>query len=264
MVLITLLSSLFSIYPWNLTTSTYLTQGEYSNGNTSISKSGYISMDRRGKDGFVIGYEDLLLKIDSVEYRQFNWMARDIFWIKPSIRLAGIAGHIETNNKDYAWISGVQIEGDLPWFGYSHSYIRSDYQNFQYINPYTLDESWIQNKIDQIDFHLSKKFKYFTTRIGLIRQQIEGINYSTTQLSLSGAIMKKLTYSLLFSQGENVYAIDPYLLIINNNPEILTQSISIKSSYKINPNLYLSGVWTTQSYKNFEVDYLSIGITGRF
>ncbi|MBC8196939.1 MAG: hypothetical protein H8E60_03535 [Candidatus Marinimicrobia bacterium] len=264
MVLITLLSSLFSIYPWNLTTSTYLTQGEYSNGNTSISKSGYISMDRRGKDGFIIGYRDLLVKTENGDYRQFNWMARDIFWIKPSIRLAGIAGHIETNNKDYAWISGVQIEGDLPWFGYSHSYIRSDYQNYQFTNEYSYNKEWVKNEVEQIDFHLSKKFKYFTTRIGLIRQQIESINYYITQLSISGKIKKKLSYSLLFSQGENKYAIDPYLLIINNNPEILTQSMSIKGSYKINPNLYISGVWTIQSYENFEVDYLSIGITGRY
>ena len=261
MILAALLSSIFSIYPWNIGGSVYNTTGTYSDGGSSISKAGYFSMDRRQKDGFVIGYEDLIIEKDDDTYRQFNWMGRDVFWIKPSLRLVGLVGHLSSSNNDDAWLGGVQAEGDLPWFGYSTGFIRSDYQ---FWIPYALLDAWENVIIDQYDFQFSKKWGPIITRIGMLNQIMGDDTYSMKQLTITGTIKEKISGSFSFSSGESLYAVDTYLLVINNNPEILTQSMSLRGTYKFTPNLYLSSIWTQQTYDPYTIQYVSVGVTGRF
>jgi hypothetical protein len=81
---------------------------------------------------------------------------------------------------------------------------------------------------------------------------------------VSGRFREKCTASFSFSQGESLYAVDPYLLIINNNAEILNQTMALRGTYKVSPNFYISGVWTQHKYVPFDIRYLSIGLTGRF
>lgn len=261
MILAALLSSFFTIYPWNIGGSIYNTTGTYTDGGSSVSKAGYFSMDRRSKDGFVIGYEDLLIEKDNDTYRQFNWMGRDVFWIKPSLRFIGLVGHLSSSNSDDAWIAGVQAEGDLPWLGYSFGFIRSDYQLW---NPYALFDTWENLLIDQYDFHLSRKLGPVVARLGTMNQKVDDNNYSMIQLTITGNIIDKITGSVSYSSGESLYAVDPYLLVINNNPEILNESMAIRSTYKLNPNFYISGIWTQHKYDLYNIQYLSVGLTGRF
>ena len=88
--------------------------------------------------------------------------------------------------------------------------------------------------------------------------------YSMKQLTITGTIKEKISGSFSFSSGESLYAVDTYLLVINNNPEILTQSMSLRGTYKFTPNLYLSSIWTQQTYDPYTIQYVSVGVTGRF
>ncbi|MBT3300221.1 MAG: hypothetical protein HOB40_01855 [Candidatus Marinimicrobia bacterium] len=269
MILSTILASIFSIYPWNMSVTGYATSGQYSDEGSSFSQAGYISMDRRSKDGFVLAYEDLTIEKDGETYRQFNWMGRDAFWIKPSLRFVGIVGHLESPSEnesligsDDAWLAGGRIEGDLKWFGYSTGFIRSDYQIWF---PWSLREDvWYNLLIDQFDLQLSRKIGPVVMRIGLTQEKIDDKNYTTNSMLVSGRFREKCTASFSFSQGESLYAVDPYLLIINNNAEILNQTMALRGTYKVSPNFYISGVWTQHKYVPFDIRYLSIGLTGRF
>ena len=261
MILATILSSLFTIYPWNVGGSVYGTSGEYSDGGSRHSTSAYFSMDRRSKDGFVIGYEDLMIKKDDETYRQFNWVGRDIFWIKPSLRLVGLIGHLQSSNSDDAWLGGGKIEGDLPWLKYSAGYVRSDYQLWL---PYSLRDAWKNIIIDQVEIQISRKLGPIVMRLGAINQTMGDTFYSMNHVALVGKIKNKITGSFLFSAGESLYAVDTDLLIINNNPEILTQSMAIRATYKLNPNIYISGIWAQHKYNPYDIQYLSIGLSGRF
>ncbi|NOZ03278.1 MAG: hypothetical protein GXO92_01525 [FCB group bacterium] len=266
-MILTALLSLISIYPWNAGVTLFGTTGQYSTGEDYLSKAVYFAMDRRLKDGFTVGYEDISIRNDSTTYRQYNTLARDIFWIKPQLRFGGIVGHIATNVTDDGWLWGTQIEGDLPWFGYALGYTHSDYQNWQPL--FNNFQNTTEILIEQWDFSLSRRVRKSVFRVGLTQQSLDSDRYQT----ISGAWLfqpyRSTLISLNYAFGESRYAVDPYALLLDNNPDILNRVVNFRVGYRITPNWSVSAVYSDHLYtgatnKAYRVRYFAAGIQVRY
>lgn len=266
MILTTLLS-LISIYPWNAGISLFGTTGQYSTGEDYSSKAVYFSMDRRLKDGFTVGYEDLSITTDSTTYRQYNTLARDIFWIKPQIRFGGIVGHIVTNLTDDGWLWGTQIEGDLPWFGYALGYTHSDYQNWQPL--FGNIQNTTEILIEQWDFSLSRRVSKNVFRLGLTQQSMGPDRYRTISTAWLFQPYPSTFITLHYAFGESRYAVDPYALLLDNNPDVLNRVVSLRAGYRITPNWSVNAVYSNHRYTGvtdepYRVKYFAVGIQVRY
>ncbi len=256
--------SKYSIYPWNIGSSVYYTVGDYSNGTQSVSKSVYWSMDERKKTSFVVGYEELVISNDATgEYKQYNLLTKDVFWFKNQLRFVGLGGRITSNYEDNGWFLGGMAEGDLKWFGYSFGLIQSNFQQWRAFS--NLGFEWENVDIHQFNGVLSRRIGSVTFYVGEQYQEFQNDIYRTHSISLSGYFFEKIGITMSGSFGESRYSIDPYSLILNNNPEILTKNISGKLTYRINPNWYIHAVFAQHKYDtNQSINYSSVGIQCRF
>ncbi len=255
--------SLFSLYPWNMGASSYYTTGDYSNGKQSVSKTIYWSMDERQKNGFVLGYEELIISSDNGDYEQYNLLTKDMFWIKKQLRLGGLAGRMTSNDTDNGWFLGGMVEGDLKWFGYSFGLIQSNFQQWHLFSDQLAE--WDNVHIKQVNSVLSRRVGRITIFLGQQYQEFQDETYTTNSFSLSGYFYEKLGLTISGSFGESRYSIDPYLLILNNNPEILKKNLSGKLVYRINPNWYIHGSFAFHEYESEQsINYSSFGIQCRF
>jgi len=261
------LLTLISIYPWNAGLSVYGTSGQYSTGEEYVSKAVYFSMDRRLKDGFTVGYEDLTITTASTTYRQYNTLARDVFWIKPQLRFGGIIGHITTNQTDDGWLWGTQVEGDLPWFGYALGYTYSDYQNWQ---PLFTDLNNVADIfVEQWDLSLSRWFGKHVFRTGMMYQTMDSLTYTTFSGSWVYQPTKSFFLAATYSLGESRYSIDPYTLILDNNPDILKRMFSFRAGYRFTANWSLTIVASRHNYSrikdpDYRADYIAFGVQVRY
>jgi len=260
--MLSILLSFFSLYPWNIGGSVYGTLGNYSDGREYLSKAVYVSMDRRGKDGFVIGYEDLEISNENENYHQYNLVVRDIFWIKSSLRFVGIVGHLTASDSDDGWLWGTYAEGDLPWFGYSIGYIHSDYHTWSSFKEAYPNREEVN--ISQWDASLSKLIGDNVIRFGFLQQDIG----SETNRSLfsNWTYFPSKSFSMIFSyvHGKSRYSIDPDYLTINNNPDILKNLIGLRILYRFTPNWSINGIYSHHIYDEYTINYIGFGIQARF
>ncbi|MFQ6677968.1 MAG: hypothetical protein ACE5D0_06560 [Fidelibacterota bacterium] len=255
--------SIFSLYPWNIGASSFYTAGEYSNGSQSISKTVFWSMDERKKNGFVLGYEELIISSDNGDYEQYNLLTKDMFWIKKQLRLGGLAGRMTSNNTDNGWFLGGLVEGDFKWFGYSFGLIQSNFQQWHLFSNQLAE--WDNVNIKQYSGVISRRIRSITIFAGAQYQEFQEETYITNSISLSGFFYGKFGLTVSGSFGESRYSFDPYLLILNNNPEILKKNLSAKLLYRINPNWYIHGAFALHEYEYEQsINYSSIGIQCRF
>lgn len=291
------------LYPWNLSLGSYYTYGEYSTGQIYQSKMGYFSMDRRWKDRFSIAVEKIKITGDDKSYNQTNFFGRDYFYIKPEISLGGIVGvfqtdttyttdmdssnsswNVERKSKDehHGWVVGVQISGDLPWLGYAASYIRSEYQYiFRKADEYHYDESigeqdttyfydyYFYEPVDQWAVHLSRRIGNHVVRLGETIQQFDTEILSTTSGGWDWTISDNFGSTLSAGFGKSRYAVEPALLLLNNNPDNLTKTASLRLSWRVLVNWRLTAVVSYQEFQPIEhskyhITYGAIGIQGRF
>ncbi len=293
--------SLDALYPWNLGTSAYYTYGKYSDGKQYRSYAGYVSMDRRWRDRFAISYEDLKVTTDSTVYRQYNVLGRDFFWIKTGFRIGGIVGFFDSNigldtmfvnslsqekqteTHLNGWIAGTQITGDLRRFGYAVSYIHSEYFNVEHVTDirnyperFSLnDTTYYYDEISEIFVNqytgiIGKKFGDHIFRLGGMVQQVnDDYMYSAIGTWLWQPT-DPLSISASLNIGESRFSVDPYALVINNNPDVLRDLSNINITYRINTNWHLIGVYSFHRYETLEDDkpyhsnFFTIGFQGRF
>ena len=262
MILNTLLS-LFSIYPWNIGASAYYTFGDYSNGNQSESTAIYWSMDERQKNGFVLGYEELIISSDNEDYEQYNLLTKDVFWIKNQFRLVGLGGRMTSNTSDNGWFLGGMVEGDLKWFGYSFGLVQSNFQQWHLLSDFIAE--WDDVNINQYNGVLSRRIGPITFSVGHQYQKFQKETYTTNSFALSGYFFEKYGITLRGSFGESRYSIDPYYLILNNNPEVLKKNLFGRLDYRISPNWYIHAVFSHHEYEAKQsINYSSLGIQCRF
>jgi hypothetical protein len=262
MTLSTLLA-LFTLYPWNIGVSVYQTMGDYSTGESYRSRAVYLAMDRRMKDGFVVGYEDLRIGTDTTTYRQYNVLARDVYWILPELRVGGVVGHLETNLTDDGWLWGAQAEGDLPWLGYAVGYIHSDYQNWQPV--FTDLQNTTEITIDQWDLSLSRRLRNHIFRVGLLKQRMDRQRYTLWSGQWTWQPVEALILSAAYASGESRYSVDPYLLLLDNNPDVLERVVNLRAAYRLTPNWTAMVVLSQHHYRrlettSYQVKYLAVGI----
>jgi len=313
-----------ALYPWNLGTSVYYTYGKYSNGDDYRSISGYLSMDRRWRDRFAISYEDLKITGDNMDYRQYNILGRDFFWIKTGFRIGGIVGFFDSSTLEetwqdslvadslwvnqrgvvqdvkYAssehksnthlngWIAGTQITGDLKWFGYAISYIHSEYFNIEHkSDAYFYEEPFLENWFlynDTTYYYDNINETYVNQYTGIISRQLgnhlfraggmlQYVNDSPMVSAIGTWIwqpLDPLSISTSLMIGESRYSVNPYALLINNNPDVLQDLSNIHITYKLNTNWHLIGVYSFHRYetivdrKPYHSNFFTIGIQGRF
>ncbi|KPL07446.1 hypothetical protein AMJ86_04485 [bacterium SM23_57] len=260
------LAVFLSLYPWNLGVGGYYTVGEYSTARTYRSQKAMISMDRRSKDLFVLDYEHLSIEDDLSTYKQDNVLIRNLFWIKPEFRIGNIAGYIQSNSTEEGWLLGAQLEGDLPWFGYSMAYSYSEFQGWESMSTYWDITTY---PITQWSVGISKKLGPVIVRTQAVTQNTWGVNYWKCSGKVIANLLKNIYVTLYGETGESRYALDPYLLVLDNNPDILHQSYGLYAVYQVHTNISLSCEALRKEYSpifeytgstDYHVQYLVFGI----
>jgi hypothetical protein len=258
--------SLISLYPWNFGVSGYLTLGKYSTNRNYQSKQVVVYIDRRGKDLLLLNYEHLNIKDDLGDFKQENIIFRNVLWFRPELRMGSIAGLVHSNSIDKGWIIGCQGEGDLPWLGYSIDYTYLEFQGWE---PQPVVWNIIDYPITQLGFGVSRKFYSFIFRFHSTKQHISGNDYFLFSSRIICGLIKDFTFALRGSVGKSRYALDPYLLIMDNNPDILKQLYGIYIGYQVTPNISISGealrkeyspAFNLQNYNAYHVKYIVFGI----
>ena len=258
--------SFLTLYPWNLGVSGYFTLGDYSTDRSYQSKQVVASLDRRGKDVLLLNYENLDIKDDIGSFTQENIIFRNVLWFRPELRLGSIAGLVQSNSIDKGWMVGGQSEGDLPWLGYSLDYTYSEFRGWE---PQPVVWNIIDYPITQLGFGVSKKLNLLIVRMHVVKQRVDGNDYFLFSGKITCDIWKDLSFALHGSMGESRYALDPYILVMENNPDILKQSYGIYASYQITPNISISGealrkeyspAFDLRWYTKYHIRYFVFGI----
>jgi len=255
-----------SLYPWNLGISGIYTLGDYSMDRFYRSEKVFVSMDRRRHDMIVAGYEHLTIADDLGIYRQDNLLFRGVFWLRPEFRLGSVAGVSQSNSVNEGWLIGAQAEGDLPWFGYSADYTFLEFQGWQ---PQQND--WIVSEfpITQWTFGISQAYGPILLREVVSAQSTRGNDYLKVTGKIACRIGDRLVGTLYGESGESRYALDPYLLVLDNNPDILNLSFGLHVSYQVVRNLSVSCEALRKEYTpvfrfdgstDYHVRYLAFGL----
>jgi hypothetical protein len=258
--------SLLALYPWNLGVSGYYTIGEYSIDRTYRSEQAIVSLDRRGKDALILGYEHLAIKDDFGTYKQDNILFRNVLWLQSKFRLGSIAGLVLSNSVDEGLLLGGQLEGDLPWLGYSLDYTYLEFQGWELQSPFWVT---IEHPIVQGGVGISKKISRLIVRAHIVGQRTGGNGYLLSSAKIVCDVGKDLFITVHGSIGESRYAIEPYLLVVDNNPDILKLSFGVHTFYRVTPNVSISGEALRKEYSpafdlqwntTYHVKYLVFGI----
>ena len=228
---------LFSLYPWNLGVGGNYTVGNYSNDRNYRSERIALSLDRRNQDLFVVTYEHLKIDDNFGRYAQDNVLIRGSFWIKPEFRLGSIAGIVQSNSIEEGWLIGAQVEGDVPWFGYSADYTFMEFQGWE---PLPLYWDITEYPITQWSFGLSRGLGPILFRVVGWTQNTVNHDYFKITGKSSLAIGYHLSMTIYGEWGKSRYALDPYLLVLDNNPDILKHTLGFYTSFRFTPNIYLS------------------------
>ena len=226
-----------SLYPWNLGIGGDYTVGSYSNDRTYRSGKVTMSLDRRNQDVFVAAYEHLKIDDNFGVYTQDNVLIRGSFWIKPELRLGSIAGIMQSNSIEEGWLIGAQIEGDVPWLGYSADYTFMEFQGWE---PLPLYSDITEYPITQWSLGLSRKIGPAVLRVIGSTQNTMNHNYFKIAAKSKLAIGYHLAMMLYVESGESRYSLDPYLLVLDNNPDILKRTLGFYMSFRFTPNISLS------------------------
>ncbi len=282
----------------------YHTSGEYSSGGSYNSNALYYAMDKRLKDRFTISIEDITITEGPVSYRQTNYFGRDNFFISSSLSLGGIIGRFLADNSlisdttmavNYAdtgvlhrqirlnpsgWVSGLQALGEIYNFGYSLSFIHSMYQDvYAYKDEYlydtiadtTLVYAYHEEKsFDQLTLTLSKRLGKHIFRCGGMTQNFPRTTYQSASVIWEWAAMKTLYSTLYFQLGKARYTVDPVILLLDNNPDILSNLLSLRVAWRIAPHWTFTGVFSNHGYdsvaaaKTYHVNYWALGLQLRF
>ncbi|NOZ08315.1 MAG: hypothetical protein GXO91_05505 [FCB group bacterium] len=293
-----------NLYPWNVTLGTYYTSGDYSSGGSYSSKAFYYSMDKRLKDRFTISIEDITITDGPVNYRQMNYFGRDNFFISSGLSIGGIIGRFQADRSlitdttlavNYAdtgilhrqvrldpsgWVTGLQATGEVYKLGYSLSFIHSLYQDiyayedeYQYetISDTTLVYAYHQEEsFDQLTLTVSKQLGKHIFRGGWMTQNFSHTTYHTASGLWEWAMTKTLYSTLYFQMGKARYTVDPAILLLDNNPDILRDIVSFRTAWRATPHWTLTGVFSNHGYDSvttevsYHVNYWALGLQFRF
>jgi hypothetical protein len=262
-----------SIYPWNANLSGYYTFGDYSNGSIYSSQAVYFSMDRRLKERFIVAFEQMKIKTNGApDYIQYNVLARDMFWIKPYLQIGGMFGKITSPTLDHGWIVGAQISGNTKWFGYGFSTTQSDYDSHisheggvsDYFYPDSLDY-YTDFIVYQKDYSILRSIKNHTFQFLYSTQDIEENSHAFYSAFWTYTPHDYFVITAGYGQGESRFSVNPYSLLINNNPSLLENFYSLKNSLRVHTNWTINLVYSLHNYENsLNIEYYAIGIQGRF
>ncbi|MBZ0265571.1 hypothetical protein K8I28_12985, partial [bacterium] len=109
MILSLFFSLITAIYPWNLNGSAYVTSGQYSDNRDFVSYAGYVGMDRRNRDIFVIGYESLSEETDQgLTLEQEQLFIRGTWYGAKAFQGGMFGGYINrADNTVDSWLIGT-------------------------------------------------------------------------------------------------------------------------------------------------------------
>ena len=262
-----LLLAIFSLYPWNLGVNGFYTIGNYSNNQDYVSKSIYLSLDRISRDSFTAGYEKLTIDGNFDFYEQESVIMRSVSWIKPEIRIGFLAGLVQSNSIWEGWLLGSQMEGDLPWFGYALDY---SYLDLQWLDNVTLDT--LRHPATQWGLTISR---FLRSHIAHFR--IASCNSETrSRLMYSSGIRISLRSGTYLDSGirwnEGRFYLDPYLLLVDNNADVLKRSYKMKLTHRMFTNLSATVGWSMNYYTSvvqsiyfddYHVQYWTAGLLFR-
>jgi len=282
----------------------YHTTGQYSSGGSYKSDAFYYSMDKRLKDRFTISIENIIITDSLVNYRQTNYFGRDNFFISSGFRLGGIIGrfhagktmitdttfavtypdmgtlHRQVQLIPSGWVTGLQAMGDVYKFGYSLLFIHSLYQNvYEYKDEYQYntasDTSLVykyeeDEKFNQIALTLSKQLGKHIFRGGWITQTFPQATYQSASIVWEWAVTKTLYSTIYFQKGKARFMVDPVILLLDNNPDILRNIFNLRAAWRFNPHWTVTGVFSTNSYHSggmadtYHINYWALGLQLRF
>jgi len=255
-----------SLYPWNLGISGIYTLGDYSTDRHYGSEKVFVSVDRRRKDMLVAGYEHLTITDDFGTYRQDNLLFRGVFWLRPEFRLGSVAGISQSNSVSEGWLIGAQVEGDLPWLGYSVDYTYLEFQGWEPQPDY-----WVITEfpITQWTFGISQEYGPMLVREVASAQRTMGNDYLKVTGKVSCRLGDRIIATVYGESGESRYALDPYLLVLDNNPDILKLSFGLHVLFQISRNFSVSCEALRKEYTpvfqfdgstDYHVRYLAFGL----
>ncbi len=268
-MILSLLFSWLSLYPWNVGVSTYFTQGNYTDGRKYVSQAGYFSMDRRLKDGFTLGYEEITIKDSSYVYQQYNTVARSVFWIKPQLRLGATMARVVDSIGGKSWFWSGQIEGDWPWFGYALAYTYSDFQAATAIYG---SASRFNTAVRQWDLILSRQVEGHVFHVGTVLQKLGSQRYNRWLVSWTYTFPDKSGLTAAYSGGTSRFQLDPFTLILDNNWDEINDTFVFEGWYRVSPHFTLIGSYAQRAYttvltgtpESFKVRYLVAGLAIRY
>ncbi len=207
--------------------------------------------------------------------------------------------HITTStdeqNYQQGFITGMMISGDLSWVGYSTSILRFQFNDYYdwtkttisqidstILNPGSIDTTVTTSSFyhginaSQITYSISKQLRNHSFTLGQMLQKIEDdSNFMTTGI-WNWKPIENLDIGITLSKGQSRYSIDPYVMIINNNPDWLVSLSNVNISFRLLTNWMITGVWSKHRYRqeyaddegmnipHYFVDYIGIGLQGRF
>ncbi len=297
-----------NLYPWNITSSVFYTAGQYSTGTDYRSVAGYFSMDRKWQDRFTVSLEQITITDPTAEYRQQNILGRDFFYIRPWLVLGGIAGWFQVDplkedlpDEDFylsgstnpdgtnfrsvyyensGWITGFQITGDLPRFGYAVSYIASWYDFIERYENHVVffndmpdltfrTRSLYPLDFDQLSLTFSRMVGKHIFRLGGTLQNFTDTRYQSVHGIWEWSPVENVYSTLSMGAGDSRYTVEPFALLINNNPDILKGYLSWNLTVRASTHWYLVGSVSTHRYKQTEgityhAEYAALGIRFRF
>ncbi len=203
----------------------------------------------------------------------------------------------EDSYEDYhhGWVAGILLLGDFPWFGYSLSALQSQYNYYSDLQyniiyppdstgfiPYPGDtlsgnyQYYARQDITQLSYTLSKQLGSHIVSLGQLFLSINDELLQSFHGSWRWWPAPALELNLNAAIGKSRYTIDPDLLILNNNPDILRRLAGLKLSYRFATNWTITGLLSHHKYDvvdlefdqventSYTVDYFSMGIQGRF
>ncbi len=268
-MILSLLMSLVSIYPWNIGVTGYAVSADYTNENTYWATSEYISFDRKHKDLIVLGYDYEEIDFGDGLRVMRTLSGRGSWWASSVFRPSASFSYTISGRHEGAWLGGIQAEGDFSWIGYSASYTRKTWElQGQENEGYGWDE-----QVEQYGIFLHRYLGPHRVDAGYKTQRIGDNWYSLTVFSIYYRINYHLSFAGEHGFGNGRYMMDPFLLVFDTNPDILEQYFKARLTYRLSANYSVIGSYTRKDftpafsrnlYWDYGVQFYSLGVQARF
>jgi len=277
---------MFSLYPYNLNGSAYITVGEYSTGPEYVSQTLVTAIDRRSKDMLAVSLENLSISTDSTYFHQQNLMMRGLWWIRPEIRIGAIGGVYHSNEADEGWLAGVQVEGEWRDIGYSISADRLSATistaRWDSISLFNWDLVFTPQARQVIHIGAGLSYRFYKDYLVFEAGATAGTGKKNSREYLynAGVTFTPSNWTLIAlsgKYGKGSYLFDPLLMSLDNNPNRFNNSYSGKITQRFITNLSLTAAFSKSSYTStytpirgipgelsYTVTYYTVGVLIRF